>query len=68
MPNTPEPEKLLTVAEFAKHVGYSEWSVRKFCRQGLIQARRRPTEKATQKGLKILIPISELDRFTPKVA
>ncbi|MBE7338100.1 helix-turn-helix domain-containing protein [Corynebacterium aurimucosum] len=63
-----EPEKLLTVAEFAKYVGYSEWSVRKFCRQGLIKARRRPTEKATQKGLKILIPISELDRFTSKVA
>ena len=68
MSKIPEPERLLTVAEFAKYVGYSEWSVRKFCRQGLIRCRRRPTHQANQKGLKIFIPISELDRFMQEVA
>lgn len=56
-------DRLLTVSEVAELIGYSEWSVRKFCRQGVLRSRRRRTASRTAKGVKILIPQSEVSRF-----
>lgn len=56
-------EKMLTVREAAELSGYSEWMIRKFCRQGVLHSRRRMTGVRTVKNTKILIPESSLDSF-----
>lgn len=56
-------EKMLTVKEAAELSGYSEWMIRKFCRQGVLRSRRRKTGVRTVKNTRILIPESALDNF-----
>lgn len=52
----------LTVKEFSARSGYSEQFIRRLVRRGEIRSgRRRGT--TPRKGLKILIPEQELDRF-----
>ncbi|GEM_PF-2502341 len=53
-------EPVLTVKEFAEAVGYSPWTINKFCRMGKIQSKRR---SGGGKGSKRLIPASEVDHF-----
>lgn len=53
-------ETMITVKEFAARTGYSEWSINQFCRRGEIRSGRR---RAGSKGVKRLIPESELTRF-----
>lgn len=59
----PTDDRMVTVREAAERLGYSEWTIRKFCRQGLIRSGRRRTASRATKGVKILIPESEIARF-----
>ncbi|WP_048378853.1 helix-turn-helix domain-containing protein [Corynebacterium renale] len=52
----------LTVKEFSARSGYSEQFVRRLVRRGEIRSGRR-RGATPRKGLKILIPEQELDRF-----
>ncbi|AIT62169.1 helix-turn-helix domain-containing protein [Corynebacterium doosanense] len=53
-------EPMVTVKEFAAATGYSEWSINQFCRRGEIRSGRR---RAGSRGVKRLIPESEITRF-----
>lgn len=52
----------LTVREFAERTGYSEKTIRKLVRRGEIHSGRRRGQKPG-KGVKILIPDQEVQRF-----
>lgn len=52
----------LTVKEFSARTGYSEKTIRKLVRRGEIRSGRRRGLKPG-KGVKILIPADELERF-----
>lgn len=52
----------LTVREFAERTGYSEKTIRKLVRRGEIHSGRRRGQKPG-KGVKILIPETEVERF-----
>lgn len=52
----------ITVREFAQRTGYSEKTIRKLVRRGEIHSGRRRGQKPG-KGVKILIPSSEVERF-----
>ncbi|WCZ33631.1 MULTISPECIES: helix-turn-helix domain-containing protein [Corynebacterium] len=52
----------LTVREFAERTGYSEKTIRKLVRRGEIHSGRRRGQKPG-KGVKILIPEAEVERF-----
>lgn len=56
------PTTYLTVRDFAEKTGHSEKTIRKLVRRGEIRAGRRRGQKPG-KGVKILIPVDELDRF-----
>lgn len=52
----------LTVREFSERTGYSEKTIRKLVRRGEIRSGRRRGQKPG-KGVKILIPVEEVERF-----
>lgn len=51
--------KYYSVAEVAELMGYSQWSIRKFCRQGLLRSMKRPGAK----NAKLFIPASAVNEF-----
>lgn len=55
------PPLWYTVAGFAREIGRSPYSVRRMCREGRIDARKRPVGRGTQ--LEWEIPRHELLRF-----
>lgn len=52
----------LSVRDFAERTGHSEKTIRKLVRRGEIRSGRRRGQKPG-KGVKILIPVQELERF-----
>ena len=52
----------LTVTEFSERTGYSPKTIRRLARRGEIRSGRRRGQKPG-KGVKILIPESEVGRF-----
>ncbi|MCT1450616.1 helix-turn-helix domain-containing protein [Corynebacterium sp. p3-SID1194] len=54
--------EFITVRDFAARTGYSEKTIRRLVRRGEIRSGRRRGQKPG-KGVKILIPITEVDRF-----
>lgn len=54
--------EFITVRDFAARTGYSEKTIRKLVRRGEIRSGRRRGQKPG-KGVKILIPVSEINRF-----
>lgn len=54
--------KYLTVAQAAVLSGYSEWQIRKFCRQGLLVSTRRAAVSGGRNA-HIRITVEELHRF-----
>ena len=52
----------LTVREFSERTGYSEKTIRRLVRRGEILSGRRRGQKPGR-GVKILIPESEVERF-----
>ena len=54
--------EFITVKEFAARTGYSEKTIRRLVRRGEIRSGRRRGQKPG-KGVKILIPTTEVDRF-----
>lgn len=54
--------EFITVRDFAARTGYSEKTIRRLVRRGEIRSGRRRGQKPG-KGVKILIPVSEIDRF-----
>lgn len=54
--------EFITVKDFAARTGHSEKTIRRLVREGEIRAGRRRGQKPG-KGVKILIPTTEVDRF-----
>lgn len=54
--------EFITVKEFAARTGYSEKTIRALVRRGEIRSGRRRGQKPG-KGVKILIPVTEVERF-----
>ena len=54
--------EFITVRDFAARTGYSEKTIRKLVRRGEIRSGRRRGQKPGR-GVKILIPVTEVDRF-----
>lgn len=54
--------EFITVRDFASRTGYSEKTIRKLVRRGEIRSGRRRGQKPGR-GVKILIPATEVDRF-----
>lgn len=54
--------EFITVRDFAARTGYAEKTIRRLVRRGEIRSGRRRGQKPG-KGVKILIPVSEIDRF-----
>lgn len=54
--------QFITVRDFSERTGYSEKTIRKLVRRGEIRSGRRRGQKAGR-GVKILIPLSEVERF-----
>ena len=54
--------QFLTVRDFSERTGYSEKTIRKLVRRGEIRSGRRRGQKPGR-GVKILIPVSEVERF-----
>lgn len=54
--------EFITVRDFAARTGYSEKTIRKLVRRGEIRSGRRRGQKPG-KGVKILIPATEVERF-----
>lgn len=54
--------EFITVRDFAARTGYSEKTIRRLVRRGEIRSGRRRGQKPG-KGVKILIPTTEVDRF-----
>lgn len=52
----------LTVSQFSERTGYSEKTIRRLVRRGEILSGRRRGQKPGR-GVKILIPESEVERF-----
>lgn len=55
--------KMLTVADVAEITGYSEWTIRKFCRQGLLDSTKRAPGARQAKNTRIMIHPDALERF-----
>lgn len=58
--------KLMTVAQAAEISGYSQWSIRQFCRQGLLPSRKRTPGASKAKNYRILIDPADLENFLQK--
>lgn len=54
--------EFITVREFSERTGYSEKTIRKLVRRGEIRSGRRRDQKPGR-GVKILIPATEVERF-----
>lgn len=54
--------QFITVRDFSERTGYSEKTIRKLVRRGEIRSGRRRGQKPGR-GVKILIPVSEVERF-----
>lgn len=54
--------EFITVRDFAARTGYSEKTIRKLVRRGEIRSGRRRGQKPGR-GVKILIPATEVERF-----
>ncbi|QGU03129.1 Helix-turn-helix domain protein [Corynebacterium kalinowskii] len=60
--------QLISVAKAAEISGYSEWTIRKFCRQGILPSRKRLPGASKAKNHHIRIDPKDLDNFLRKQA
>lgn len=60
--------RYMTTREFAEATGYSAWTIGKLCRRGEIRATQRRNIGGHTKGMRWMIPVSELDRFVRSAA